>query len=513
MVLNILFKVKINIYEVKIMKKMVFILCLAICVVFAISGVCAGDINDTVVASDDGQVIYDVDEEKVVCPADKLPIASSQNEDVINAASGTFTELQNKIDAAAEGSTITLDKDYKYNSGFSVKGIEINKDLTINGKGHTLDGLSKARIFDVSSKNVILNNINFVNGNANNKDGGAISAYSSNFTVNSCKFINNKANNGGAIFLEYGEIDVKNSVFNKNSAKNSGGAIGTIEDDDPFTTVFGYNYDTTIHVMSSTFTSNSANKGGAIQANTDLRVASSKFTSNKASDDGGALYVCSGLLTFSSSYKSNKASGGGGAIYISTGNNMILDSVFAANSASWLGGAIYFDYRQDDKDDASFISHSKFIGNIVNTYEGDLSGGAIYKYKGDNVLASECSFYKNKVYIEKGGVKKYDNIVGIKTESCVFLKDKLVLKKVNVKKSASKLVLKATLKQGKTPLKGQKIIFNFNGKNYKAKTNKKGVAKFVINKKILNKLKVGKKVKYQASYDLLKVKRTTRVKK
>ena len=176
MVLNILFKVKINIYEVKIMKKMVFILCLAICVVFAI-------------------------------------IASSQNEDVINAASGTFTELQNKIDAAAEGSTITLDKDYKYNSGFSVKGIEINKDLTINGKGHTLDGLSKARIFDVSSKNVILNNINFVNGNANNKDGGAISAYSSNFTVNSCKFINNKANNGGAIFLEYGEIDEFSQKF------------------------------------------------------------------------------------------------------------------------------------------------------------------------------------------------------------------------------------------------------------------------------------------------------------
>ncbi len=494
------------------MKKMVFILCLAICVVFAISGVCAGDINDTVVASDDGQVIYDMDEEKVVCPADKLPIASSQNEDVINAASGTFTELQNKIDAAAEGSTITLDKDYKYNSGFSVKGIEINKDLTINGKGHTLDGLSKARIFDVSSRNVILNNINFVNGNANNKDGGAISAYSSNFTVNSCKFTNNKANNGGAIFLEYGEIDVKNSVFNKNSAKNSGGAIGTIEDDDPFTTVFGYNYDTTIHVASSTFTSNSANKGGAIQANTDLKVSSSKFTSNKASDDGGALYVCSGLLTTSSSFKSNKASEGG-AIYITTGNNIILNSVFTANSADFRGGAIYIDYGQKDDEDASFISHSKFTGNIVSAYGGTISGGAIYNYKRVNVLASECSFYKNKVFIEEDGVKKYNDIDGIKTKNCVFLKDKLALKKVNVKKSASKLVLKATLKQGKTPLKGQKIIFNFNGKNYKAKTNKKGVAKFVINKKILNKLKVGKKVKYQASYDLLKVKRTTRVKK
>ena len=49
----------------------------------------------------------------------------------------------------------------------------------------------------------------------------------------------------------------------------------------------------------------------------------------------------------------------------------------------------------------------------------------------------------------------------------------------------------------------KKVIFKFNGKTYKVKTNKKGVAKVIIKKSILKKLKVGKKVKYQVSYGKL----------
>ena len=92
-------------------------------------------------------------------------------------------------------------------------------------------------------------------------------------------------------------------------------------------------------------------------------------------------------------------------------------------------------------------------------------------------------------------------------------KTTIALKTVKVKKSAKKLVLLATLKQGKTPLKNKKIIFKFNGKKYTVKTNKKGVAKITIKKNILKKLKVGKKVKYQASYGKVIVKKTVKVKK
>ena len=89
----------------------------------------------------------------------------------------------------------------------------------------------------------------------------------------------------------------------------------------------------------------------------------------------------------------------------------------------------------------------------------------------------------------------------------------LKLKTVKVKKSAKKLVLQATLKQGKTPIKNKKITFKFNGKKYTVETNKKGVAKVTIKKNILKKLKVGKKIKYQASFGKITAKKTAKVKK
>ncbi|MDO5831398.1 MAG: hypothetical protein Q4Q14_01040 [Methanobrevibacter sp.] len=90
----------------------------------------------------------------------------------------------------------------------------------------------------------------------------------------------------------------------------------------------------------------------------------------------------------------------------------------------------------------------------------------------------------------------------------------LTVKTVKVKKSAKKLVLTATLKKvnGKY-LKGKWIKFKFNGKTYKAKTNKKGIAKVTVKKSVLKKLKVGKTVKYQATYLKDTVKKSAVVKK
>ena len=49
--------------------------------------------------------------------------------------------------------------------------------------------------------------------------------------------------------------------------------------------------------------------------------------------------------------------------------------------------------------------------------------------------------------------------------------------------------------------------------NYTAKTNKKGIAKVTIKKNVLKKLKVGRIVKYQASYIKDTVKKSTVVRK
>lgn len=99
-------------------------------------------------------------------------------------------------------------------------------------------------------------------------------------------------------------------------------------------------------------------------------------------------------------------------------------------------------------------------------------------------------------------------------------KNKVVLYVKSVKtirKSANKLVLTASLKINKKSKKGKTVTFIVNGKKFKVKTNKNGVAKLIIKKavlkKILKKVKIGKKIKYQIQYRKTKVKKTMVVKK
>ncbi|MBE6500481.1 MAG: Ig-like domain repeat protein [Methanobrevibacter thaueri] len=87
---------------------------------------------------------------------------------------------------------------------------------------------------------------------------------------------------------------------------------------------------------------------------------------------------------------------------------------------------------------------------------------------------------------------------GFEVSNSLVINHLVKLSKVKVRKSARKLILKASLLKG---MNGKSIVFKFNGKKFKAKTNANGVAKVIVKKSILNKLGVGKKIKYQATYE------------
>ena len=93
----------------------------------------------------------------------------------------------------------------------------------------------------------------------------------------------------------------------------------------------------------------------------------------------------------------------------------------------------------------------------------------------------------------------------VKVTSKVKVKHVIKAKNKKAKKS-KKLKLKVKLKKvdGKV-LKNKKVKLKFKGKKYTAKTNKKGKAKFTIKKKVMKKLKKGKKYKYKVYYGKDKV--------
>ena len=72
---------------------------------------------------------------------------------------------------------------------------------------------------------------------------------------------------------------------------------------------------------------------------------------------------------------------------------------------------------------------------------------------------------------------------------------------------------KATLKINGKKVKGKIIKFRFKGKTYKAKTNKNGLAKVTIKKKVIKKLKKGKKYTVKITYGKKTAKTVVKVKK
>ena len=259
-----------------------FMLVLAI-FIFGAASVCASDVNDTVIASEDDSSVElsQADTEEMISSEEDELIG--QTELIIEGNSGTFAELQANITQATEGSTLTLYKNYECEDDFSTAGIIINKSITIDGQGNKINAQGKSRIFNISADNVIIKNITFTNGNANGdnfKDwrGGAIHWIGSNAEVLDCTFTHNNGANGegGAIFCDGGRINFFNCTFTDNSALQ-GGAIKIYRGDD-------------YHITNCIFTNNNAGSGGAIYQNHDnATISNSIFADNSASTYGGAI--------------------------------------------------------------------------------------------------------------------------------------------------------------------------------------------------------------------------------
>ena len=393
------------------LNKKILILTVILVSLLAVSAVSAADNTTSDVASvEKTDEVISVDKAKEVISVKENQVILSENNNV-----GTFDDLQNEINNAPAGSVLNLTRDY---NGAKNKVVLLNKNLTIDGQGHTIDCLGDdCSAFYSDAGTITLKNLKIINGhNDDNYKGGAIYiGDSAKYTIINCTFNNNWADDyGGAIYNGVNPLTIINCSFNNNKADDVyGGAVytkgSTYVSGSSFTDNYANNYGGAIYsknlnIINCTFLSNKADDyGGAICVYGNTSISDSCFIDNYANKQGGAIHSSGFLNITNSTFRSNKADytfgGDGGAIY-TNGNTSISGSSFIENSVLGQGGAIYSKHDLD-------IVNCSFTSNKAHT-DGCV-GGAI-SAKGNVVTIVGSNFTSNEAGRRGGAIFARDRI-------------------------------------------------------------------------------------------------------
>ena len=201
--------------EIGMLSKKIIFLAILLISLLSLSAVSAAD--DT--ASDISSTIDDVTLEKTV----NEEIISEEGTGETTQEPKSFTNLNDTINGNSDD-YISLDSDYNYTDDDSdfQHGINITRDVTINGNGHTIDGNNAARIFQVQECTVVFQNIDFVNGRSPGSygDAGALWVYDgAKATAENCTFTNNHGTyRGGAT---HGDCTAINCTFTNNGVNGN----------------------------------------------------------------------------------------------------------------------------------------------------------------------------------------------------------------------------------------------------------------------------------------------------
>ncbi|WP_321423212.1 right-handed parallel beta-helix repeat-containing protein [uncultured Methanobacterium sp.] len=301
---------------------------------------------------------------------------------------GNYTSLDGSVQSTASGGTLTLDKNYTYNSTtdsvYASNGISVTKDLVVDGNGYTIDAQNSTRVFQVSNnvkltlKNLVIKNtvnsainllgttgqlqlinctmtdcsgsssfINMPNGastsskitliltNSTFNNGGSaqylIRIGKNNVaTVTNTKFTNNNvaAPKGTSVGIFYimssGSVNLINSTFLNNVGSGDGCCV--------LMTSGG-----SVSATNSTFINNTAGlRGACFNGLGTITTTNCTFINNSAGDanyGGGAIYAMGTLTVTGCTFINNTATGSGGAISNSAGGT-ITNSIFINNNAS-----------------------------------------------------------------------------------------------------------------------------------------------------------------------------------
>mgnify|MGYP004501313791 FL=1 len=259
----------------------------------------------------------------------------------------------------------------------------------LGAEGTIFKNTGSSRFFKIGkSVDLKFENITFDGGNAGTENGGAIwqNDATAILAFKNCAFKNNKANNGGAIYMAGSNMTSESTSFSDNTATTAAGAVG----------IAG-----TAELVSFTdcdFTSNTAGKhGGALQnyggEKTRLTVTGGTFSNNKTTNGsvgGGAAITFRGekpsiTIIDGVVFSGNSAGCQGGAVRVNTVNDISIKNSVISDNKALDGAGLYVGGAASVKIDKTQIS-----GNQSKTYAGGIYVGA-----DADVFMNACSIFGN----------------------------------------------------------------------------------------------------------------------
>ena len=392
-------------------KKGLIFICLVICL-FSIACVCASDVNETVAASEDQMMIDDENDDFLAIDELNINEVGVMENEELRISDGSFAELMDKINNA--DNYLKLDKNYIHSVNDSKYGISIDKPITIDGNGFSIDGNSYSRGFTIYGNKIILKNIIFKNFNTKgiNDYGGAIDCCADNIMLKDCTFIN---------CYSYEEHDYQYWASEQPGNHVGGGAV-YIEGNN--SRLINCNFENCYSTMSGNGGPSSDAFGGAIYLNGNNSLIENcsffKCYADSYSCYGGAVYL-NGInnnlknsrfnkcYSYSGTFRTSVKSLGG-AVYISDSDNIISNCNFdecysyskcnrEGSPSISRGGAIFVDGLYCN------IINCNFENCTVKSYAYNgnqyMQGAAIYLKKNYcNVISS--IFYNNTAKDDSG---------------------------------------------------------------------------------------------------------------
>ena len=367
----------------------------------------------------------------------------------------TFKNLTDDVETS--GDSFDVQHDYTFSNETDDGYVVIAKNnFVINGNNHIIDGNKQSGIFNITGNNVTISNLVFTNGKSaiggiidstgevtldnvtfilNNVTfisdhtkylGGAIANHGGTINCYNSRFIDNHAESGAAIFIEKGELNIKNTNITS-AIPNRYGQIwarfstvnidylNIINTSSRYSPAISLEKCGNTRITNSRFINLTADmSAGAISLKWagNLYIRNCEFINTKSFKNAGAViadymvddsnvtildsrfynsssliggaYVQLGACLFmnNTSFINNKATHNGGAMYLSfTSSSEISNCTFDSNGVEDLedypgvGGAIYSDYNRMGVDSCKFINNSASIGNAI--YLCDSSYGIV----------------------------------------------------------------------------------------------------------------------------------------